>query len=100
MFLAGMQTVALVADGVTTRTNVTQYGFVEQDSIDRAFIGARPTWERMAPAGLLQIAVGTYIAERMHHSKHKWERKIWWVPQVVGISWNTSESIYNVESRP
>lgn len=38
----------------------------------------------MAPAGLGQIIVETWIAERMRTSRNKWLRRTWWIVPAAG----------------
>jgi len=87
MALTLTQSAALVADGTTTRQRVG-LGYTESDPFTRIFLGARPTWARMAPLGAVQCILETWLAERMHTSKHKWIRSLWWAPQSVGIVGN------------
>jgi hypothetical protein len=91
--LALTQSAALVADGITTRNQVN-LGFTERDPVTRAVLGSRPTWARMAPLGALQCLFETWLAERMHTSMHKWIRRLWWLPQSVGIA----GSVWGVEA--
>src|SRR5579862_184328 len=81
------QSVALVTDGITTQQRVRQ-GYTESDPVTRIFLGPRPNWGGMAPLGAAQCLLETWLAERMHTSKHKWVRRFWWVPQSVGIGGN------------
>jgi hypothetical protein len=88
MALAFSQSAVLVADGITTRQRV-QLGYTELDPVTRVFLGSRPSWARMAPLGALQCLLETWLAERMRTSTHKWIRRLWWLPQSVGIAGNT-----------
>ena len=81
------QSAVLVADGVTTRERV-RMGYTEFDPVTKIFLGSRPTWGRMAPLGAVQCLLETWLAERMRTSTNKWIRKLWWLPQSVGISGN------------
>jgi hypothetical protein len=87
MALALAQSAALVADGITTREQV-RLGYTETDPLARAVLGSRPTWARMAPLGALQCLLETWLAERMRTSPHRWIRRLWWLPQSVGIAGN------------
>ena len=66
MTLALSQSAALVADGITTRNRV-DLGYTERDPLTRAVLGSRPTWARMAPLGVLQCLLETWLAERMRY---------------------------------
>ena len=81
------QSAALLADGITTQQRVQQ-GYTETDPVTRLFLGAKPNWGGMAPLGAAQCLLETWVAERMHTSRHKWVRRFWWVPQSVGIGGN------------
>lgn len=85
--LTGAQAAAMFADGITTRA-ATVAGGHELDPLTRAFIGSRPTWGRMAPAGAAAVMGEAYLADRMRTSRHKWIRAIWWLPQAVTIGAN------------
>jgi hypothetical protein len=87
MTLALAQSAALVADGITTRERV-RLGYTEFDPVTKIFLGSRPTWARMAPLGVVQCLLETWLAERMRTSTHKWVRRFWWLPQSVGIGGN------------
>lgn len=84
MVLATIQEGALLADGITT----AQFGksLVEGDPVSKLLIGSHPTWARMAPIGAVELVATTYLAERMKTSRHKWERKTWWILQMLAIS--------------
>jgi hypothetical protein len=96
--LAAIKTAALVADGVTTRQYLSR-GYVEVDPLTKIFLGSKPTWGRMAPLGAVQVIAGMWIAERMATSRHRWIRRFWWLPQVVGIAGNTLATANNVSLR-
>jgi len=96
--VAAIQTAVLIADGVTTRQYLTR-GYVEVDPFTRVLLGRKPTWARMAPLGTLQVFAGMWLAERMETSRHGWIRRLWWLPQVVGIAANTSATANNVRLR-
>ena len=93
MTLALSQSTALLADGVTTRERV-RLGYTKFDPVTKIFLGSRPTWARMAPLGVVQCLLETWLAERMRTSTHKWIRRFWWLPQSVGIGGN----IWGVQS--
>jgi len=96
--LTTMQTAALVSDGVTTRQFLRR-GYVEIDPVARILIGRKPTWARMAPLGAVQVVAGMWLAEQMASSRHDWVRRLWWLPQVIGIAGNAASSAHNVTLR-
>lgn len=93
--LTAAQSAALVADGITTRM------FVERGRVERALlrpiIGKRPTWQRMIPAGALEVAGTVWIGRKMQRSNNRVLRKVWWVPQLVLTSLHTREAIMNYQ---
>jgi hypothetical protein len=102
MALAVSQSAVLVADGITTREQI-RLGFTETDPLTKAFLGSRPTWARMAPLGALQCLLETWLAERMRTSTHKWVRRLWWLPQSVGIGgniWGAETNTRNARALP
>ena len=94
LLLGAVQTGALISDGVTTRQYLHR-GYVEVDPLTRAFLGRTPTWSRMAPLGTVQVIAGMWLAERMSKSQHVWVRRLWWLPQMVGITGNVAASAHN-----
>ena len=94
VLLGAVQTGALIADGVTTRQYLHR-GYVEVDPLTRAFLGRTPTWSRMAPLGTVQVIAGMWLAERMSKSQHVWVRRLWWLPQTIGIAGNITASAHN-----
>jgi hypothetical protein len=95
VLLGAAQTGALISDGVTTRQYL-QRGYVEVDPLTRALLGRTPTWGRMAPLGAVQVLAGMWLAERMAKSQHVWVRRLWWLPQTIGIAGNIAASAHNV----
>jgi hypothetical protein len=95
VLLGAIQTVALISDGVTTRQYL-QRGYVEVDPLTRVLLGRTPTWGRMAPLGAIQVVAGMWLAERMSKSQHVWVRRLWWLPQTIGIAGNIAASAHNV----
>ncbi len=93
--LAAIQTAALLSDGVTTRQFLRR-GYTEVDPVARVFLGSKPTWGRMAPLGAVQVIAGMWLAERMATSSHVWVRRLWWLPQIIGIAGNTAATAHNV----
>jgi hypothetical protein len=96
--LATAQTAALLSDGVTTRQYLNR-GYVEVDPVARILLGSRPTWARMAPLGAVQVVAGMWLAERMASSRHTWVRRLWWLPQVMGIAGNAAATGHNISLR-
>jgi hypothetical protein len=94
VLLGAVQTGALISDGVTTRQYLHR-GYVEVDPLTRAFLGRTPTWSRMAPLGAVQVIAGMWLAERMSKSQHVWVRRLWWLPQTIGIAGNIAASAHN-----
>ena len=94
VLLGALQTGALISDGVTTRQYLHR-GYVEVDPLTRAFLGRTPTWSRMAPLGAVQVIAGMWLAERMSKSQHVWVRRLWWLPQTIGIAGNVAASAHN-----
>lgn len=96
--LAAAQTAALVSDGVTTRQFLSR-GYVEVDPVARILIGRKPTWGRMVPLGAVQVFAGAWLGEQMAMSRHTWVRRLWWLPQAIGIAANTAATAHNVTLR-
>jgi hypothetical protein len=94
VILGAIQTGALISDGVTTRQYL-QRGYVEVDPLTRALLGRTPTWGRMAPLGAIQVFAGMWLAERMAKSQHVLVRRLWWLPQTIGIAGNIAASAHN-----
>lgn len=92
--LTVVQTSALIGDGITTAK--WHAGLTEGDPLSRIFIGTHPTMLRMIPAGIGEMVITTYVAEKMHSSSHAWERKIWWVPQTLAISGHSAGIAVNI----
>jgi hypothetical protein len=98
VLLGALQTGALISDGVTTRQYLHR-GYVEVDPLTRAFLGRTPTWSRMAPLGAVQVVAGMWLAERMSKSQHVWVRRLWWLPQTIGIAGNIAATAHNTTLR-
>ena len=98
VLLGTIQTGALISDGVTTRQYLHR-GYVEVDPLTRAFLGRTPTWSRMAPLGAVQVIAGMWLAERMSKSQHVWVRRLWWLPQTIGIAGNIAATAHNTTLR-
>jgi hypothetical protein len=95
VLLGAIQTGALISDGVTTRQYL-QRGYVEVDPLTRTLLGRTPTWGRMAPLGAIQVFAGMWLAERMAKNQHVWVRRLWWLPQTIGIAGNIAATAHNV----
>lgn len=85
--LAVIHTGMIIGDGYLTEKHARE-GYPETDPIARALIGRYPTWGRMAPIGAAWILGETYLAERMHRSHNRIARRLWWLPQSMGIAAN------------
>lgn len=94
MLLTAASSASLMADGITTKA-LERRGYQESDPIARFLIGRHPTWARMTAAGLPLVIGETWLAERMRTSRHKWERKLWWLPQTVQIGANFGSAVRN-----
>jgi hypothetical protein len=94
VLLDGLQTAALISDGVTTR-QFLKHGYSEVDPVAKIFIGSKPTWARMAPIGAAQVFAGMWLGERMASSRHVWVRRFWWLPQTLGIAGNVAATVHN-----
>lgn len=98
MVLTGVQSSALVADGVTSM-NFRQRGLEETEPVSRVLLGKYPSWARMAPVGAAVVTGEVWLAYRMKTSPHGWERRIWWLPMVLGTAANTYEAVHNSRLR-
>jgi hypothetical protein len=79
-------------DIITTTQHLNQAG-LEHDPLAKPFTNLpRPAY---IAAGEVGAAGVSFIGWKMKHSKHKWVRKIWWVPQAATISGNSYGSIYS-----
>src|SRR5438445_13510792 len=71
MTLTAVSAIVMTADGMLTAEHtrfVARQGLMgsyEIDPLTRVFIDSRPTWKRMAPAGLNLIAAETIMTQRM-----------------------------------
>jgi hypothetical protein len=66
--LAAFQGLAAIADGITTARMPRKY--VELDPLTRPLIGLHPSYARMIPLGIAEVA-GSYVLAR------KWSRLRW-----------------------
>ena len=95
VLLGGLQTAALISDGISTRQFLS-HGYREVDPVAKIFIGSKPTWARMAPVGVAQVVVGMWLGEKMATSRHVWVRRFWWLPQTLGIAGNVAATVHNL----
>jgi hypothetical protein len=95
VLLGGLQTGALISDGISTRQFLS-HGYSEVDPVAKIFIGSKPTWGRMAPIGAAQVFAGMWLGERMATSRHPWVRRFWWLPQTLGIAGNVAATVHNL----
>jgi hypothetical protein len=97
--LAVTQGFFLVCDGIVTRTDVRNGRNAEINPLVRSLTGPYPTWNRMAPLGAAQEIVGIWLGTEMKRSQNRFFRKVWWVPQAVGIGGNLSGAAYGILTR-
>jgi hypothetical protein len=98
VLLGGLQTAALISDGVSTR-QFLNHGYREVDPVAKILIGSKPSWARMAPVGAAQVFVGMWLGEHMATSRHTWVRRFWWLPQALGIAGNVAATVHNLPLR-
>jgi hypothetical protein len=67
--LAAFQGLAALADGITTHQYISR-GYVEVDPLTKPLIGLHPSYARMIPLGIAEVA-GSYVLAR------KWPRLRW-----------------------
>ena len=91
--LAGLHLAAAGYDGAATIDGLHRHPqWRENDPLVRALLGARPQPAPMLAVGYGSVAAATWLSERMRQS-HTWTRKVWWLPQVVGISAHVAEAM-------
>jgi hypothetical protein len=88
LYLAGLQTGAILYDGITTERSLQRpipragysAGFYIQETnpVGRSLLGPYPTWNRMIPLGAAEIVGSAYLAQYLKH-RHS---KLWWLPQL------------------
>jgi hypothetical protein len=85
---------AALADVKTTLTlRNGNPGFADEDPFARAIVNLpTPAYVAVAAAFTSVISVAGY---EMRKSSHRWERRMWWIPQTVQIAINTGCSIHN-----
>ncbi|HEV2288562.1 MAG TPA: hypothetical protein VGR81_06370 [Candidatus Acidoferrales bacterium] len=80
------------ADMVTT-AHVLDNGNREADPVARTFTALpRPAYFAVGSAMAFSLDI---VGQKMRHSRHKWERKIWWLPQVAQIAANGILAAHN-----
>jgi hypothetical protein len=97
--LAVTQGFFLVSDGIVTRDCVRRGICVEADPAVRFLTGPHPTWSRMAPLGAVQEVVGIWLGTEMKRSRNPFFRRVWWIPQVVGIGGNLTGTAHGMLMR-
>lgn len=95
MALTALQVAAIVADGITTRQDIKSGCCVEKDPFARAFLGPRPTWNRMAPLGAAQVVGEVWLSEKLKGARGR-ERHLWWLPLTIGTADNLGGISANV----
>jgi hypothetical protein len=97
--LAVAQGLFLISDGIVTRSRVRNGDSYEGNPAVSFLTGRYPTWGRMVPLGAVQEVVGIWLGTEMKRSRNHFFRKIWWVPQAVGIGGNLSGTAYGILTR-
>jgi hypothetical protein len=97
--LAIAQGIFLVSDGIVTRSRVQNGASYEGNPAVSFLAGTHPTWGRMAPLGAVQEVVGIWLGTEMKRSRNRFVRKVWWLPQAVGIGGNLSGTAYGILTR-
>jgi hypothetical protein len=97
--LAVTQGFFLVSDGIVTRADVRLGANQEINPAVRLLTGPYPTWKRMAPLGAVQEIAGIWLGTEMKRSRNRFFRRVWWVPQAVGIGGNLSGAAYGILTR-
>jgi hypothetical protein len=97
--LAVAQGLFLVSDGIVTRSRVQNGASYEGNPVVSFLTGTHPTWGRMAPLGAAQEVVGIWLGTEMKRSRNRFVRKVWWLPQAVGIGGNLSGTAYGILTR-
>lgn len=94
---------ALWADMTTTEHNlkitrvahgITYHPFGEGDPLAKPFVTLpKPAYFTLGTAMGASLA---FLSNKMKKSPHRWEHKIWWIPQVVQISVNSLCAVHNI----
>lgn len=83
----------MLTDGILTQRALA-HGSREIDPAVTPFLGSHPRPAVMYAAGAVVCIGEAYLAERMHRSRHRWIRRMWWLPQTVTIG----ASAYGIQS--
>ena len=95
LWLTLVHGIAATTDGVSTKYWERKCWYCYEEPVVRPFIGRRPTWSRMLPAGVLEVGAAAWIG----HELKKHHKKYWWVPQVALIAAHTSFAISNYKRK-
>lgn len=85
LWLALAHGIAAGADGFATKHWEHACQSCTEIYPTRIFIGARPTWGRMAPWGSAEVGAMTALSYGLRR-KHV---KLWWLPQAAAIGLHT-----------
>jgi len=89
---------AALADVKTTLTlRNGNPGFTDEDPIARPIVNDLPTPAYVTVA-MAFTSVISVVGFEMHKSPHRWERRIWWIPQTVQIAINAGCSLHNARA--
>jgi hypothetical protein len=86
---------AALADAKTTLNLRHQYSyfFDEDDPFARSIVTLpAPAYIAVTSAFTSIISIAGF---EMHKSSHRWERRLWWVPQTVQIGINAGTALHN-----
>lgn len=80
------QSALVAADLRQTARNREAYGtgFQELNPLARPIVNAGPA--AMAVAGYAEVAGTAWLAQRLRRSGNRVARRIWWLPQALGIA--------------
>ena len=84
---------AALADGYSTRLWESRCAYCHEEPLERWAIGARPTWERMAPAGTAEVVAAWALGRELR--RHPRTRHVWWLPQALAIGAHTGMTVAN-----
>lgn len=90
--LAIAQHGAATFDALSTRHSVSNYHATELDPLLRPFVGNPSIYAaiQVGPAAL------EYLSWRMMHGHHDWERRTWWLPEVLGTALSFASGVHNL----
>jgi hypothetical protein len=83
---------AATFDAWTTRRVISSGEGYEMDPLMRPFAGNASLYAAMQAGPLLF----EYVGWRMIKSRHRWERRTWWVPQTLGAAMNLASGVHNL----